>query len=85
MRQIIISIIVLTLLLGCNNKSKKENTTVSEEKSEQTDSDFQKYMSTLDQIPLPLETSPLGQLPELSKITISLVLRTINILGQVNL
>jgi hypothetical protein len=56
MKHFSILIIVLTFLWSCTNH--KEHSTIN---------DFEKYVSTLDQIPLPLKHNPLGQLPELSK------------------
>lgn len=67
MRQIIISTILLTVFWSCTSKTEKENSSLRQEKVEQTDSEFEEYVSSLDQIPLPLEHNPLGQLPELSK------------------
>jgi len=67
MRQIIIATILLTVLWSCNSSTNKENSTESEKATEQTNSDFASYMATLDPITLPLETNPLGQLPEISK------------------
>lgn len=67
MRQIIIATIFLSVLWSCNSSTKKEKSTESDKSTEQTNSDFESYISTLDQITLPLETNPLGQLPEISK------------------
>ncbi len=39
----------------------------TQENVEQVESDFFKYIVSLDQIPLPLNTNPLGSIPELSK------------------
>lgn len=59
--------IFLSVLWSCNNPTKKEYSTDSDKITEQTRSDFEKYISTLDQIPLPLEANPRGQLPVISK------------------
>ncbi|MFI2744336.1 hypothetical protein ACG2LH_16495 [Zhouia sp. PK063] len=67
MRQIIIATIFLSVLWSCNSSTKKEKSTESDKATEQTNSDFEIYISTLDQIKLPLETNPLGKLPEISK------------------
>jgi len=67
MRQIIIATIFLSVLWSCNSSTKKEKSTESDKSTEQTNSEFESYISTLDQITLPLETNPLGQLPEISK------------------
>ncbi|CAM1340266.1 hypothetical protein [Tenacibaculum aestuarii] len=67
MRQLIISTILLSFLWSCDSPTKKEKSTESIKATEQTNSDFENYISTLDQIPLPLEANPLGQLPETSK------------------
>ena len=67
MRQLIISTILLSFLWSCDSPTKKEKSTESNKATEQINSDFDNYISTLDQIPLPLEANPLGQLPETSK------------------
>lgn len=67
MRELIISIILLSILWSCDSPTKKENSPESNKATEQTNSDFENYISTLDQIPLPLEANPLEQLPETSK------------------
>ena len=67
MRQLIISTILFTTLFSCNSPTKKEQPTEKVKATEQTNSDFENYISTLDQITLPLEANPLGQLPETSK------------------
>jgi hypothetical protein len=60
MRPKILVTLFISVLSSCNNQTEVENST------DQTNSDFEKYISTLDQIPLPLEHNPLGELPELS-------------------
>ena len=67
MRQIIITTILLTVLWGCKSSTNKKSSTESEKVTEKTSSDFASYISTLDPTKLPLETNPLGQLPEISK------------------
>ena len=67
MRQLFITIILVSVLLSCNSSTKEEKSTELNKSTEQTNSDFENYISTLDQIPLPLEANPLGQLPEISK------------------
>jgi len=67
MRQLIISIILFITLFSCTSPTKKEQSTETVKSTEQTNSDFENYISTLDQITLPLEANPLGQLPETSK------------------
>ena len=52
MRQLIIGTIFLSVLWSCNNPTKKEKTTESVEKTELINSDFEKYTSSLDAIPL---------------------------------
>jgi len=67
MRQLIIGTIFLSVLWSCNNPTKKEKTTESVEKTELINSDFEKYTSSLDEIPIPLKANPFGQFPEISK------------------
>jgi hypothetical protein len=67
MRQLIISTILLSVLWSCDSPTKKEKSTESSIATEQTNSDFENYISTLDKIALPIEANPLGQLPETSK------------------
>ena len=67
MRQLIILTILLTTLWSCNSPTKKEQPTETVVVTEQTNSDFEQYTTTLDQISLPLKTNPLGRLPEISK------------------
>jgi hypothetical protein len=67
MRQLIISITLLSVLWSCYNPTKKEKTTESGIATEQTNSDFENYISTLDRIPLPLKYNPLGPLPMISE------------------
>ncbi|NVK03201.1 MAG: hypothetical protein HWD92_00200 [Flavobacteriia bacterium] len=67
MKQLIVLSILLSVLWSCDSSTKKEKSTRSSKTTEQTSSDFENYISTLDQIPLPLEANPLGQLPETSK------------------
>jgi len=67
MRQLIISTILFTALWSCNSPTKKEKSTETQKRTEQSNSNFENYISTLDQIPLSLEANPLGQLPETSK------------------
>ncbi len=59
--------ILFITLWSCNSPTKKEHSTEIVKGSEQSYSNFENYISTLDQIPLPLETNPFGQLPETSK------------------
>ncbi|MFC1732561.1 hypothetical protein ACFL6I_19840, partial [candidate division KSB1 bacterium] len=66
MRQKIIALIILSVIWSCDSQTVKENSTETDNTIEQTKSDFEKYISTLDQIPLPLETNPLGELPKIS-------------------
>lgn len=63
MKQIIIVISLLAILGSCNNTSKKEKPNTLEK----TKFNFEKYISTLEQIPLPLKHNPLGHFPKLSK------------------
>lgn len=67
MKQIIIATIILFVLWSCDSQTKKEKTTETKNSTEQTKFDFEKYIATLDHIPLPLETNPLGELPKISK------------------
>ncbi len=73
-------VLATLLLAGCNIKSQQQTNNEEPTNSETQDieettfvtetierPDFQKYVSTLEQIPLPLTHNPLGQLPELSK------------------
>jgi len=67
MRKIILSFISLTVLCGCNIKTEKINSKHNAENVERINSDFYKYLSTLDSIPLPLEHNSMGKFPNLSK------------------
>jgi len=67
LKQVIILALTLTTLLSCSNTIEKKDSASNEEKIEQSKSDFEIYLSSLDQIPLPLKTNPLGQLPKISK------------------
>ena len=67
MRHIIIATILLTILWSCNSSTNKDSSTESVKATEQASSDFASYITTLDHIALPLETNPLGKLPEISK------------------
>ena len=67
MRKIILSIVSITFLCGCNIKTEKVSVKSEVENIKQLDSDFDKYISTLDTIPLPLKHNPLGQFPDLSR------------------
>lgn len=59
-RSLIVSL-GLILFLSCNNIATKNRS------DKQLQSDFEKYVSTLDTISLPLEYNVLGKLPEISK------------------
>lgn len=67
-------IFALFLLTGCNNNNQQQASTQEATTPETTNpvtktselSAFELYVSTLEQIPLPLNHNPLGQLPELS-------------------
>lgn len=67
MKQIFITTVLLTVLWSCNNTTKRENSSIDEDKVENNNPNFGEYVSTLDQTPLPLKHNPMGQLPELSK------------------
>lgn len=67
MKQIFLAIVLSTVLWSCNNTTKRENPSNYEDKVENKNPDFGEYVSTLEQISLPLEHNPMGQLPELSK------------------
>jgi len=67
---LIIFTLLISVLWSCKTKTETKTKTTSSEKEEiQTISigKFENYVSTLEQIPLPLNHNPLGQLPELSK------------------
>jgi len=67
------TIYILTLiflaLTSCSTDSKSSSDTTTTENEQQDNSinNFENYLKTLDQIPLPLSHNPLGQLPTLSK------------------
>lgn len=67
MRQFAITTILFSVLWSCSSPTRKEKSTESDNISELTNSDFINYVSTLDQISLPLEANPLRHLPEISK------------------
>ncbi|WP_096431296.1 hypothetical protein [Labilibaculum antarcticum] len=85
------TLIILTLLISalwsCKTKTETKTKTASSEKEEiQTISinKFENYVSTLEQIPLPLNHNPLAELPKLSKHIIKVDLKNSSTLGQVN-
>ena len=67
MKKLFILSMVVTTLWSCNPTDKKKDSVSKEEKPEHVSSDFELYISTLDKIPIPLMTNPLGKLPEISK------------------
>lgn len=67
MKQVIIATIALFILWGCENQVKKELSTESNNTTKQSLSDFEQYIASLNQIPLPLTHNPLTKLPKLSK------------------
>jgi len=64
---------ILTLLLftltSCSTETKSvsDKTITNNEQQDDSENNFENYLKTLDQIPLPLSHNPLGQLPKLSK------------------
>jgi hypothetical protein len=60
---------ILFALTSCSTDTKPSSDTTKTENEQQDNSenDFENYLKTLDQIPLPLSHNPLGQLPTLSK------------------
>jgi hypothetical protein len=67
MSQRIIYTILFATFFSCDSPTKKERITESNNATEQKNSEFENYISTLDRIPLPLEANTLGQFPKTSK------------------
>ncbi|GAA4314482.1 hypothetical protein [Nibribacter koreensis] len=66
MRKIVVGTFLLSVLWSCDSPTQKESSTKPEKAIAQDTSDFKKYISTLNQIPLPLEINPLAQFPDVS-------------------
>ena len=59
--------LVLSALMSCNQLSQQKTDAPKEEKFAPSDSEFGTYLSSLDNIPLPLNHNPLGKLPDISQ------------------
>jgi hypothetical protein len=68
MKQILIILtLISTTFWSCSNQSNENSETSRDDIITGSNSDFDKYVSTLEQIPLTLKHNPLGHLPDISK------------------
>ncbi len=66
MKKVIVSLLVLTTLLSCNSNKEQKNKILDEVKAEKVSSEFDIYVSTLNQITIPLKVNPWGEFPKTS-------------------